>query len=281
MTNLQIIVNALNQRVMNDKELDNIAKAKEIIKDELSTFLNYDVTVHSRMNSLVVNVSCFSLSFYTSSDSKLNLTILTTNPSYVGLNYERHIKLTDFKLDWYAMYEQFKSKMDEWHTFELSKLEAVDDHFVRPNNGLKVKVSGFAGGCFGTGLTNSKSESVGRTSYLEAKLLADKFGKEKETEFQIVSNGQRPDTPFWEYQLNYSLTPKVEEVIINNETYYRFKEQGKNHSYKVVGSTMFGKDIRVDAAYYLENELTFKGGVASYATDVIGAYINRNNLHID
>jgi hypothetical protein len=280
MTNLQLIINALNEKRYNAIAMNNIDLGVESLKEELSTFLNYEVAVKRKASSLVVNVSCFSLSFTASEKDTLNLKITVNNPFYVGLNYERQFSVQNFNLDWHLMYDLFKTEMEKWHIFELSELKSVDEHFVRPNNGIIVKVTRFSGGAFGTGIQDAKTQSIGRTSFLEAKLLADKYGEKLQTDFVIVSQGQRPDTPFWEYQLDYSLTPKVTEVIINNETHYSFKERGKAYTHKVMETTNFGEDIRVDTTYCLENELTFKSGVASYANDVISAYINRKNKNI-
>jgi len=225
---------------------------------------------------IVANVSCFKLFLTANEDNTLRLRINVRDPLNVGLNHEHNFNLHSFDLDWNDAYAQFKVQMEEWQSVEFSHLKINEENFVRPNNNLVVKVTGFAGGCFGTAILDEKTVVVGRASSLEAQQLADMFGKEQGTDFLVVSSGQRPTTPFWEYHLNYSLTPKVEEFVENGETFYRFKERGEEQTYKVTESTCFGDDIRVDKAFCVENELTFNQGVASYATDVISAYINRN-----
>lgn len=278
MKNAQIkqVIDALNVDIMNESNLEKIRNALAILNEGLSELLDYKVEFkYSGLKAIAV-VSLFEITVLPRGE-KLVAKYRTLYPLDCGLDHENEILHTNFDLNWEESYKNLANLLQERQLVQFGNLEPLEKGFLRSKSKLRIVTTGFSDGAFGTSLVDSKNVSVGRVNKLEAEKLAKQYGQAVGCDFKVIASGQRSELPFWELKLDYALAPKVEELRQGKERVYRFKDGGKLKTFKVIETTSFGDEIRVDKVQCLETGTVFNQGVASFHTDVITGHINRDN----
>jgi hypothetical protein len=269
------IVQIMSKTVMTEQALNDLDRVVIYCGASLGEFVGYPVKFKFWRGEVVVQVNCLTFTISVGVEH-LFLKMATHNYQDLGLDEHLAIEIPFFDFDWSAAHQLYKDKMEGAFELGMKTLNKVGDYYVRANSGYRLCSTAFSYGAFGTAALyeGTMGSCNSRVNHLEASLIAKEYGG-VDSEFEVVVSGSRTNTPFWEYYVNYSIAPKVE----NTGDTYRFMQDGVVNSYKVLESTVFGEDVRVDRLRCIEKEITFNQGVASYETNVVSGFLNRASLN--